>query len=140
MFKIISSLALALMLISGSAYSKGINITEQHLDGTTMNYFYQSGAGIEFKIHDGMVDYIWLTGKKKGNGNKNVPYRSRKIGNKMYIVNWIEESKNDFITLVFNFENNVMYSSGIMRFDKESPMTVFDGGIIQDLVLVEKQP
>ena len=42
------------------------------------------------------------------------------------------------MTLVFNFDSKVMCSSGILRFGSEKQFTVFDGGIIENLILVEK--
>lgn len=111
---------------------------EHLLDGSSMDYFYQTGAGIHLELKDGMLSYEWISGPRKGHGNKDLPYNSRKIGHKMYVINWLEESHPDFMTLIFNFDNNVMYSSGILRFGSEKQFTVFDGGIIENLKLVEK--
>ncbi len=71
-------------------------------------------------------------------GNENLEYRSRKIGNKMYVINWLEESHPDFVTIIFNFNCNVMHSSGLLRFGSENQRIVFDGGIIEDLNLKVK--
>ena len=111
---------------------------EHLLDGTSMNYYYQNGGGIHIELYDGMLKYEWIVGPRKGNGNKDLPYNSRKIGEKLYIVSWLEASHPDYTTLIFNFANNVMYSSGIFRFGTEDQFTRFDGGIIENLHLVEK--
>ena len=111
---------------------------EHLLDGTSMNYYYQNGGGIHIELYDGMLKYEWIVGPRKGNGNKDLPYNSRKIGDRLYIVSWLEESHPDYTTLVFNFANNVMYSSGIFRYGTEDQFTRFDGGIIENLHLVEK--
>ena len=111
---------------------------EHLLDGTSMDYFYQNGGGIHMELYDGMLKYEWIVGPRKGNGNQDLPYKSRKIGEKMYMVSWLEESHPDYTTLVFNFTNNVMYSSGIFRFGSENQFIRFDGGIIENLNLVEK--
>ena len=111
---------------------------EHLLDGTSMNYYYQNGGGIHIELYDGMLKYEWIVGPRKGNGNKDLPYNSRKIGERLYIVSWLEASHPDYTTLVFNFTNNVMYSSGIFRFGTEDQFTRFDGGIIENLELVEK--
>ena len=111
---------------------------EHLLDGTSMNYYYQNGGGIHIELYDGMLKYEWIVGPRKGNGNKDLPYNSRKIGERLYIVSWLEASHPDYTTLIFNFANNVMYSSGIFRFGTEDQFTRFDGGIIENLHLVEK--
>ena len=112
--------------------------SEHLLDGTSMNYYYQNGGGIHIELYDGMLKYEWIVGPRKGHNNKNLPYSSRKIGEKMYMVSWLEESHPDYTTLIFNFNNNVMYSSGIFRFGTEDQFVRFDGGIIENLHLVEK--
>jgi len=111
---------------------------EHLLDGTSMNYYYQNGGGIHLEIYRGMLKYEWIAGPRKGHKNKDLAYSSRKIGHKMYIVSWLEESHPDYTTLIFNFDNNVMYSSGIFRFGTPKQFTRFDGGIIEALTLVEK--
>jgi len=111
---------------------------EHLLDGTSMKYYYQNGGGIHIEFYDGKLKYKWIVGPRKGNGNKGLKYSSRKIGERMYIVAWLEASHPDYTTLIFNFNNNVMYSSGIFRFGSENQFTRFDGGIIEDLNLVEK--
>ena len=111
---------------------------EHLLDSTSMNYYYQNGGGIHIEFYNGMLKYQWIVGIRKGNGNKDLPYSSRKIDDKMYIVSWLEEAHPDYTTLIFNFNNNVMYSSGIFRFGTKDQFTRFDGGIIENLVLVEK--
>ena len=111
---------------------------EHLLDGTSMNYYYQNGGGIHIELYDGMLKYEWIVGPRKGNGNKDLSYNSRKIGEGLYIVSWLEESHPDYTTLIFNFTNNVMYSSGIFRYGTQDQFTRFDGGIIENLHLVEK--
>lgn len=111
----------------------------QHLlDGTSAKYYYQNGSGIHIEFYDGKLKYKWITGPRKGHGNKDLAYNSRKIGDKIYVINWLEESHPDFMTLIFNFSNDVMYSSGILRFGTKDQHIVFDGGIIEDLNLVAK--
>ena len=126
--------SLSCMLGNGYAKSSG----EHLLDGTSMNYYYQNGSGIHIQLYEGMLRYEWVEGPRKGKGNKDLAYHSRKIGPNMYVINWLEKAHPDFMTLIFNFNNNVMYSSGILRFGAKEQFTVFDGGIIEDLVLVTK--
>lgn len=128
---------MALLLICNSAFA-GQKHSEHLLDGTKMDYYYQNGAGIHLEFYNGMLRYDWIAGPKKGDKNQALAYNSRKIGDKMYVINWLEEAHPDFMTLIFNFNNNVMYSSGILRFGSEKQFTVFDGGIIENLTLIEK--
>ncbi len=110
---------------------------EHLLDGTSMNYYYQNGTGIHIEFYNGMLKYKWIAGPRKGHGNQDLKYNSRKIGDKMYLVSWLEAAHPDYTSLIFNFNNNVMYSTGIFRFGSPNQFTRFDGGIIENLKLVE---
>ena len=110
---------------------------EHLLDGTSMNYFYQNGGGIHLELYDGMLKYEWIAGPRTGHKNQDLKYNSRKVGDKSYLVSWLEASHPDYTTLLFNFNNNVMFSSGIFRFGTKDQFVRFDGGIIENLTLVE---
>ena len=124
-------------LTNSVSFSQETN-SEHLLNGTSMEYYYQNGSGIHLELYDDMLRYKWIAGPRKGKGNKDLPYSSRKIGHRQYVINWLETSHPDFMTLIFNFDNNIMYSSGILRFGSKDQFTVFDGGIIENLTLVEK--
>ncbi len=111
----------------------------QHLlDGSSIEYQYQNGWAIHMELYNGLLKYEWIAGPMKGNSNKDLPYRSRKIGSKQYMINWYEQSKPDFVTLVFNFDTNVIYSSGLIMIGTDKQFSIFDGGIIDQSTLVEK--
>lgn len=109
------------------------------LDGTEVIYYYQNGWGAHVEFYDGKLRYKWIAGPHKGNGDKDLVYKSRKVGEHVYLISWLEESHPDYMTLLFNFGNNVMYSSGILRFATKNQSTVFDGGTIQKVKLVVKE-
>ena len=132
------TLIVSILLVFVGTISAQKKQSEHLLDGTSMKYYYQTGMAIHLELYDGKLKYEWITGPRKGKGNKDLSYSSRKIGDKMYVISWLEESHPDYMTLIFNFNNNVMYSSGILRFGSKNQFTVFDGGIIEDLTLVEK--
>ena len=123
-----------LVLLLGTAFTQAQNKSAEHLlDGTSLNYYYQNGGGLSVSFQDGKFNYKWIVGPRKGNSGKDIPYKSRKIGNDMYIVNFHEKHKPDFVTLIFNFEQNVMYSSAILRYGTDNEMTAFSGGIIEQV-------
>lgn len=130
---------LAVMALFGNAVLAEERPPQHLLDGTTTDYYYQNGSGIHIEFYDGKLKYEWITGPRAGNGNQDLAYQSRKIGEKLYVINWLEESHPDFVTLIFNFEQNVMYSSGILRFGSDKQRVVFDGGIIENLNLEAKE-
>ncbi len=104
---------------------------EHLLDGTSFEYFYQTGGGLKIVFADGKLGYEWISGPRKGNKAKDIPYQSRKIGKKLFIVNWQEKDKPDFVTLIINLEENVMYSSAILRYGTKEEAIHFNGAIIE---------
>ena len=107
------------------------NAAEHLLDDTIFEYFYQSGGGIKIAFYDGMLKYEWISGPRKGNKAKDIPYQSRKIGDELYIVNWQQKDKPDFVTLVINLKQNVIYSSAILRYGTNKEMIHFKGGTVE---------
>ena len=112
------------------------NKDEHLLYGTSMNYYYQNGTAVHVEFLSGQFKYKWIAGPNAGSEGQN-NYRSRKIGNKMYLVNFHEESNSTFVTIVFNFNQNVISTSAIIAPNSEQENIIFEGGIIENLHLKE---
>ena len=113
---------------------------EHLLDGYSFNYQYVNGKAIHMEFADGKGNYEWINGPRKGKGNANIPYRSRKIGDDLYLVNWHETGIKDYLTLVLDFKHMTVYSSIIIGYENntERPRrTTFDSGIIDHLKRTE---
>lgn len=146
--KLITIICLAIFSIGGSfAYSK---TNEEHkfqfgqpehlLDGYSLNFQYQNSTAIHFEFYNGKAKYEWIAGPAKGKGNENIPYRSRKIGNDLYLINWHETGKKDYLTIVLDFEKMLVHSSIIIGYENKPERTlktVFRSGIIDHLKIPE---
>ncbi len=113
---------------------------EHLLDGYSFNYQYGNGKAIHMDFADGKAKYEWINGPRKGKGNEDIPYRSRKIGDDLYLVNWHETGIKDYLTLVLDFKHMTVYSSIIIGYENnpERPRrTTFDSGIIDHLKRAE---
>lgn len=111
---------------------------EHLLDGYSMNFQYQNGAAVHIEFNNGMAKYEWITGPMKGNGNKDIPYQSKKIGNSMYLVNWHETELKDFLTFVYDFEKMLVHNSVIIGYENKPERkrrTMFKAGIIDHLTI-----
>lgn len=123
---------IAIFIFSGISILNAEETKPEHfLDGTSLEYCYQNGSGISMQFYDGKLKYEWLSGPAKGNSGQDIPYLSRKIGAEMYIVNFQQKKKHNFITLVFNFEQNVMCGSNLLRYGTDKEKVGFHGGIIE---------
>jgi len=56
------------------------------LDGTSMEYYYQTGTAVHIEFVNGVAEWKWISGQWKDREGKE-KYRSRKMGDKMYLVN-----------------------------------------------------
>jgi hypothetical protein len=129
------TIILALLSITSQAVAQEKQ-DEHLLDGTSMNYYYQTGTAVHIEFADGVAEWKWIAGPWK-NGVGKEKYRSRKIGDKMYLVNILEKGPSTFVTLIFNFNQNVMWSSVLLFPQTVNEQIWFDGGIIEQLVLKE---
>lgn len=73
---------------------------EHLLDGVTLDYYYQNGTGVNLKFDDGKMTFEWIAGPKKGNTGTDISYRSKKIGDDMYVINFQQQKAHNFITLI----------------------------------------
>lgn len=115
---------------------------EHLLDGYSYNYQYQNGKAIHMEFYDGKAKYEWINGPRKGKGNKDIPYRCRKIGDDVYLVNWHETGIKDYLTLVLDFKHMTVYSSIIIGYENNPDRprrTTFDAGIIDHLKRAEER-
>ena len=117
--------------------SIGQNNQDEHLlDGTSMDYYYQNGSAVHAEFLDGQFKFKWIAGPNT-DAEGMEEYRSRKIGDKMYMVNFMVKSNSSFATIVFNFNQNVMYTSALIAPGTDQELVLFDAGIIERLNLNE---
>lgn len=104
------------------------------LDGTTIDWTYRvSGSGMILSFENGLAEYEWVRGSRKGRRADNIAYQSRKIGDDMYLINWVQPEKPDFITLIFDFKNNVAFSSGLIGYGTERQKNLFMDGFVHSV-------
>ena len=118
-----------------SAQSK----TEEHLlDGTSFDNTYESGSREHIEFIDGQMVSTWIAGPGKDNATGRENYRSKKIGDKMYIVNWLKTPSHSFCTLIINFNQNVLYASAIRGVGMTNEAIYLEEATIDHLHLNEK--
>jgi hypothetical protein len=110
---------------------------EKLLDGTPMDYYYQNGSAVHAEFSDGQFKYKWIAGpNKEVEGSEE--YRSRKIADKTYMVNFMVQANSSFVTIVFNYNQNVMSPSALLAPGTDQELVLFEAGIIEQLTLKEK--
>jgi phenolic acid decarboxylase len=117
--------------IAFSQNSSSLEKDEYLLNGTSFTYQYQNGGAIDISFTNGKLTYQWIAGRNAGKPVKTYPYKSRKLDDGVYLVNWHEPKLKNYITLVYNFNNNTCASSVIVNYGTEKPSLAFEGGIIE---------
>ena len=109
---------------------------EHLLDGTSMDYYYQNGTGVHVEFANGQFNWKWIAGPDK-DSTGNEKYLSRKIGDKPYMINFKVSANSNFVTIVFNFNQNVMYTSALLDPKMAKEQVLFEAGIIEHVRLKE---
>ena len=129
-FKLVALAFFGLLMLASNVYSQEEK-AEHLLDSTSFNFHYQTGSGLNVSFEGGLARYEWIAGPRKGNKAQDISYRSRKIGDEMYLVNWDQSDKPDFITMIFDFNKNLMHSSSLIGYGTERQRIVFLAGILE---------
>ena len=74
--KQLGCLAITLLFISCQAVAQEKQ-DEHLLDGTSMNYYYQTGTAVHIEFVEGVAEWEWIMGPWKGSVGRE-KYRSRK--------------------------------------------------------------
>ena len=125
----------ASLLLSLSSIAQNKN-DEHLLDGTSMDYYYQNGSGVHVDFDNGQFNWKWIAGPDK-DSTGHEKYLSRKIGDKTYMINFKNSATSDFVTIVFNFNQNVIYTSAFFNPKTNQEQIFIEGGIIEHLRLKE---
>jgi hypothetical protein len=105
------------------------------LDGTTIDYVYETAGGVHVELSNGQFHWHWTSGPDKGNTGT-APYQARKISYKTYMV-YFKASNSTFVTIVFNFEKKLFYTSGLLDPKTKTEQVLFETGVIKALKLKE---
>ncbi|HED34789.1 MAG TPA: hypothetical protein ENJ08_11375 [Gammaproteobacteria bacterium] len=105
---------LIILLFSTPANAAELSTETRKLNGTNMTYNYTSGRSYNVKFEEKGVSYRYLTGSKPEIWWGPFPYRAFEIKNNEFYASWFEEGYGDYVTLLINFNNNLLYGSAIL--------------------------
>ncbi|MEM7468346.1 MAG: hypothetical protein AAF387_15860 [Pseudomonadota bacterium] len=109
-------IAVILVLIFGVSFSvSGEGETTRELNSTEITYEYSSGRSYNVKFEDAGVSYRYLSGSKPEVWWGPFPYQAIRVKPQVYFTSWFEKGYGDYVTLLINFEESVLYGSAILR-------------------------
>jgi len=111
---------------------------EEHLlDGTSLDVYYETGSRGHVEFINGQIISKWIAGPGRDAIGQEI-YRSKKIGDKMYIVNFLKTPSHSFVTLIFDFGQNILHASAIRGVGTKDEAIFLEDATIENLHLKEK--
>lgn len=86
----------------------------RNLDGVTITYDYTSGRSYNVNFEKEGISYQYLTGSKPDKWWGPFPYTAFEVQPNVFLASWFEEGYGDYVTLLINFDNNLLYGSAII--------------------------
>jgi len=120
-----------LSLLSFSSIAQGTKVGPL-LDGTSIDYVYETIGGVHVELSNGQFQWHWATGN-----TGSAPYQARKIGDKIYMIYFKVAGNSSFVTIIFNFDKKIFYTSGIINPKTKNEQVLFETGVIKQLTLKE---
>lgn len=125
------ALIFAVALSTTGAASAQSETDEHVLDGSTIDWSYDAnGARMILSFEAGLARYEWIEGRRAGNKAQDIPYRSREMSDGLFVVSWDQADRPDFITLIFDFNENVMASTGLIGYGTDNQRNLFQNGTV----------
>jgi hypothetical protein len=86
----------------------------RELAGTELTYHYDGGRKYRVRFAADTISWLRLDvpGRTWENGT---PYIARKISDTLYFVNWHRPERTEYITILFDFDKRVMYTSALLE-------------------------
>ncbi|MCT4580376.1 MAG: hypothetical protein N4A35_03080 [Flavobacteriales bacterium] len=115
-----------------SSNQNNIKVPE-NLEGVEMHYTYSGGNEYAVKFEKGGMSYQYRTGGKPNKWWGKFPYNYMKTENNEHFVSWFEKGYGDYVTLLINYDQNILYGSAIIR----GKMVHFQKAKIRQVILPE---
>lgn len=124
---------LAATTAAGSAWGQA-GTGDHSLDGTTVDWTYKnSDARMRVSFSNGLGQYEWIAGARLGNSDDSIPYSAREISPNVFLMSWIQADRPDFITMIFDFNNMTIATTGLIGYTNEEPRQLFLDGVINSV-------
>lgn len=109
---------------------------EHLLDETSFDTYYETGSRVHIEFKEGQIISKWIAGPgQDATGQEN--YRSKKIADKMYVVNLLKTTSHSFVTLIIDFNQNALYASAIRSVGTKDEAIFLEEATIEHLHLKE---
>lgn len=123
----------ALQLVAVTAWAQ-VGTGTHNLDGTEVNWTYNNNdAQMIVSFAGGLAQYEWIAGGPKGNSDSEIPYSSREIAPNVFLMSWVQADRPDYITMIFNFNDMTIATTGVLRSGTDEERVLFLDGTINSV-------
>ena len=91
-----------------------LTLPTRALNGTRITYEYSSGRSYNVKFEEQGVSYRYLSGPRPKKWWGPFPYKAVEVEKNVYYAAWFEEGYGDYVTLLINFNNRLLYGSALL--------------------------
>ncbi|MEM7291233.1 MAG: hypothetical protein AAF412_12840 [Pseudomonadota bacterium] len=127
------AVTLAMQTFALAAWAQ-VGTGTHNLDGTEVNWTYNNNdAQMIVSFADGLAKYEWIAGAPKGNSDSEIPYSSREIAPNVYLMSWVQDDRPDYITMIFNFNDMTIATTGVLRPGTDEERRLFLDGVINSV-------
>lgn len=111
--KILISIFLSIVFTT-ALHASDLSLPTRNLNGTDISYIYTNGRSYNVKFEEDGVSYRYLSGSKPEKWWGPFPYQAIQVENDIYYASWFEKGYGDYVTLLINFNNSLLYGSAIL--------------------------
>jgi len=111
-------LLLSLFIFFTQIQAAELSPLTRSLNGTDITYNYTSGRSYNVRFDEKGVSYRYLTGSKPEKWWGPFPYQAFEVEKNIYFASWFETGYGDYVTLLINFNNKLLYGSAILAGNK----------------------
>jgi len=108
------SIIIAAIVFAKEAQSSGLSLPTRKLNDIEIIYEYTSGRSYNVKFEEAGVSYRFLTGSKPEKWWGVFPYKAFEVDKKIFLASWFEKGYGDYVTLLINLNNKLLYGSAIL--------------------------
>ena len=113
------SILLTIVVVSFSLNAQ--ESVDQALSQIELEYTYSDGGAVILTIKE-KLSYRWTAGPFKGAAVSDRIYKSRKIDDEMYLVNWHDTENKTFVSLIIDLKNKKLFGSALIKYGTEEEM------------------
>lgn len=114
-FKLLAIYIAVLLLVGCQSTEQNLNSKmPDELLGVVLQYTYSEGNEYKLKFEEHGISYQFRSGSKPDKWWGEFEYNHILTEGNEHLVSWHEPGYNDYVTLLINFDKQILYGSGIL--------------------------